>query len=78
MDHNIRVNSISPGYIATPMSVDPNFVEPELLEAWKPLMPMHRMAKPEELVGAVIWLASDASTYTNGTDIIIDGLYTAV
>ena len=41
-------------------------------------MPMHRMAKPEELVGAVIWLASDASTYTNGVDIVIDGLYTAV
>lgn len=78
VDHNIRVNSVSPGYIATPMSVDPNFVEPELLEAWKPLMPMHRMAKPEELVGAVIWLASDASSYTNGVDIIIDGLYTAV
>ncbi len=78
VDDNIRVNSISPGYIATPMSVDPNFVEPELLEAWKPLMPMHRMAKPEELVGAVIWLASDASTYTNGVDIVIDGLYTAV
>lgn len=78
VDHNIRVNSVSPGYIATPMSVDPDFVEPELLEAWKPLMPMHRMAKPEELVGAVVWLASDASSYTNGVDIIIDGLYTAV
>lgn len=78
VDNHIRVNSISPGYIATPMSVDPNFVEPELLEAWKPLMPMHRMAKPEELSGAVIWLASDASSYTNGTDIVIDGLYTAV
>ena len=78
VDAGIRVNSISPGYIATPMSVDPNFVEPELLEAWKPLMPRHRMAKPEELVGAVIWLASDASSYTNGVDIIVDGLYTAV
>lgn len=78
VDHNIRVNSVSPGYIATPMSVDPDFVEPELLEAWKPLMPMHRMARPEELVGAVVWLASDASSYTNGVDIIIDGLYTAV
>lgn len=78
IDEKIRVNSISPGYIATPMSVDPNFVEPELLEAWKPLMPMHRMAKPEELSGAVIWLASGASSYTNGVDIKIDGLYTAV
>ncbi len=78
VDHNIRVNSISPGYIATPMSVDPNFVEPELLEAWKPLMPMHRMAKPDELCGAIIWLASGASSYTNGVDIVIDGLYTAI
>ena len=32
-DYGIRVNSISPGYIATPMSVDPNFVEPELMAA---------------------------------------------
>ena len=55
-----------------------NFVEPELLAAWEPLFPMHRMAKPEELTGAIIWLASDASHYTNGTDILIDGLYTAV
>ena len=55
-----------------------NHREPELLAAWQPLFPMHRMAKPEELCGAVIWLASDASHYANGTDILIDGLYTAV
>ena len=78
VDYNIRVNSISPGYVATPMSVDPDFVEPELLAAWEPLFPMHRMAKPEELTGAIIWLASDVSHYANGTDILIDGLYTAV
>ena len=78
VEHHIRVNSISPGYVATPMSIDPDFVEPELLAAWEPLFPMHRMAKPEELVGAIIWLASDASHYANGTDILIDGLYTAV
>ena len=34
--------------------------------------------KPEELTGAIIWLASDASHYANGTDILIDALYTAV
>ena len=37
IDQGIRVNSISPGYVATPMSVDPNFVEPELLAAWEPM-----------------------------------------
>lgn len=34
IDKNIRVNSVSPGYVATPMSVDPDFVEPELMAAW--------------------------------------------
>ena len=77
-EYGIRVNSVSPGYVATPMSIDPNFVEPELLAAWEPLFPMHRMAKPEELTGAIIWLCSDSAAYANGTDILIDGLYTAV
>ena len=77
-EYHIRVNSVSPGYVATPMSIDPNFVEPELLAAWEPLFPMHRMAKPEELTGAIIWLCSDSAEYANGTDILIDGLYTAV
>ncbi|MBR2527855.1 MAG: SDR family oxidoreductase [Blautia sp.] len=71
----IRVNSLSPGYVATPMSIDPNFVEPELMAAWMPLMPMHRMAKPEELIPAVLYLASPAAGYTTGSDIIVDGAY---
>lgn len=78
IDNNIRVNSISPGYVATPMSVDPDFVEPELMAAWQPLFPMHRMAKPEELCGAIIWLCSESAGYTTGADIVIDGAYTAV
>ncbi len=77
-EYGIRVNSISPGYVATPMSMDPNFVEPELLAAWQPMFPMHRMAKPEELSGAVIWLCSESAGYTNGCDLVIDGAYTAV
>lgn len=77
-DHGIRVNSISPGYVATPMSIDPDFVEPELLAAWEPLFPLHRMAKPEELCGAILWLCSDSAAYTTGADIIIDGAYGVV
>lgn len=74
-DYGIRVNSISPGYIATPMSVD---TPKELKDAWLPLMPMHRMGTPEELVAAVIYLVGDAAGYTNGADLIIDGAYSCV
>ncbi|MDR1905129.1 MAG: SDR family oxidoreductase [Treponema sp.] len=70
--YGIRVNSLSPGYIATPMSVD---TPQELKDAWMPLIPNHRMGKPEELIGAVIYLASAESGYTNGSDLIVDGAY---
>ena len=78
IDNNIRVNSISPGYVATPMSIDPDFVPQELLDAWEPMFPMHRMAEPEELCGAIIWLCSNSAGYTTGADILIDGAYTIV
>lgn len=73
--YGIRVNSLSPGYIATPMSAD---VPKDLKDAWTPLMPMHRMGTPEELVPAVLYLASPAAGYTTGSDIIVDGAYTCV
>ena len=60
------------------MSIDPDFVEPELMAAWQPMFPMHRMAKPEELVGCIIWLCSDNAGYVNGADIVIDGAYSLV
>jgi NAD(P)-dependent dehydrogenase (short-subunit alcohol dehydrogenase family) len=74
-DTGIRVNSISPGYIATPMSTE---TPQELKDAWLPLMPLHRMGKPEELIGAVIYLASDSSAYTTGLDLIVDGGYSLI
>jgi NAD(P)-dependent dehydrogenase (short-subunit alcohol dehydrogenase family) len=70
--YGIRVNSLSPGYIGTPMSAD---TPQELKDAWMPLMPAHRMGNPEELIPAVLYLASDKSGYTNGSDVIVDGAY---
>lgn len=70
--HGIRVNSLSPGYIATPMATDS---PQDMIEAWLPLIPMHRMATPEELMTAVLYLASDASSYTSGSDVLVDGGY---
>ena len=73
--YGIRVNSLSPGYIATPMSVD---TPQELKDAWLPLMPFHRMGTPEELIPALLYLASSAAGYTSGSDLIVDGAYTCV
>ncbi len=73
--YNIRVNSLSPGYIATPMSID---TPQELKDAWMPLIPMGRFAPPEELITAVLYLTSSASGYTTGSDIIVDGAYTCI
>jgi NAD(P)-dependent dehydrogenase (short-subunit alcohol dehydrogenase family) len=70
--YGIRVNSLSPGYIATTMSVD---TPQELKDSWMPLIPMHRMGNPEELIPAVLYLASDCSGYTSGSDVVVDGAY---
>ena len=76
-EYGIRVNSISPGYVGTPMS-QPPFVHQELLDAWYPLFPLGRMAKPEELIPAILYLASPAAGYTTGSDIIVDGGYSII
>jgi len=72
--HNIRVNSVSPGYILTEL------VEPytEYHALWAPRIPMRRLGRPEELMGLYLYLASDASSYMTGSDIVIDGGYTCI
>jgi len=69
-----RVNSISPGYIDTGLS---DFVEKKTQDLWKSMIPMGRDGEAKELKGAYVYLVSDASTYTTGADIIIDGGYCA-
>jgi NAD(P)-dependent dehydrogenase (short-subunit alcohol dehydrogenase family) len=76
VDLGIRVNSISPGYTRTEMTVQTS--PPEMIAQWESMIPMRRMAEPQELAGAVIYLASDASSYTTGSDIIVDGGYTSL
>lgn len=67
-----RVNSISPGYIDTGLS---DFVDKKTQELWKSMIPMNRDGEARELKGAYVYLASDASSYTTGADILIDGGY---
>ncbi len=73
-EYGIRVNCISPGYIETgmaPVSGTPQ----EFLDTVHERIPMGRHGQPDELAGAVLHLASDASSYTNGCEILIDGGY---
>ncbi|KAI5861432.1 NAD(P)-binding protein [Durotheca rogersii] len=68
-----RVNSVSPGFIETEMlDVHPQ----EWRSAWNSMVPGRRFCKPAELKGAYVFLASDASSYMTGADLIIDGGYT--
>lgn len=71
----IRVNSISPGYIRTEMTGN---VRQDWQDMWVSSIPFKRMGTPDELAGAVIYLLSDASSYTSGHDLVIDGCFTAV
>jgi NAD(P)-dependent dehydrogenase (short-subunit alcohol dehydrogenase family) len=76
---HINVNSISPGYTKTDL-VDKLLASPEgksVLPLWLERIPMGRMASVEDLQGAVVYLASEASDYMTGSDILIDGGYCA-
>ena len=68
-----RVNSISPGYIDTGLS---DFIDEDTQNLWRSMIPMGRNGDAKELKGAYVYLVSDASSYTTGTDIVIDGGYT--
>lgn len=69
-----RANTVSPGYIATEIS---SFVAEDTKNIWRDKIPMGREGQAHELKGAYLYLASDASTYTTGADLIVDGGYCA-
>jgi NAD(P)-dependent dehydrogenase (short-subunit alcohol dehydrogenase family) len=73
-DHGIRVNSISPGYTETALTAVSRAI-PSRLASWEAGTPLGRIAKPDEIAGAAVYLASDASSFVTGTDIVIDGGY---
>ncbi len=74
----VRVNSVSPGYTRTAL-VDQFIQEPvgaETYPVWMERTPMGRLAEVEDLVGAVVYLSCEASDFTTGHDMVIDGGYT--
>ncbi len=72
--YGIRVNCVSPGYISN--ELNDNFSD--ATKGWIEATPQKRMGKAEELCGAYLFLASDASSYATGMELVIDGGYTLV
>jgi gluconate 5-dehydrogenase len=68
-DRNIRVNALSPGGIYNPVTPQ----GPEFLKHYSYRCPMKRMANDDEMIGAVLYLAGDAATYTTGQNLVVDG-----
>jgi dehydrogenase/reductase SDR family protein 4 len=70
--YNIRVNAIAPGLVKTRFS-EALWGNPDIAQAVMVRTPLRRVAEPDEMVGAVIFLASDASSYVTGDVLVVDG-----
>lgn len=74
--HGIRSNTIAPTFIATPLT-QPMFADPAFKASVLGKIKLGRIGTPEDLMGAVVFLASDASALMTGTSLVIDGGWTA-
>ncbi|MCW8060634.1 SDR family NAD(P)-dependent oxidoreductase [Agrobacterium tumefaciens] len=72
---NIRVNAVAPGYIDTEMSRG-GMAHPVRGPVWREMTPMQRFGRPDEVAAAILFLASDASSYVTGDILVVDGGYT--
>lgn len=70
-DRGVRVNSISPGYTATPMNTRPEVADQALQFAAD--TPLGRMAQPHEMAGPAVFLLSNAASFVTGVDLLVDG-----
>jgi dehydrogenase/reductase SDR family protein 4 len=71
-EHNIRVNAVAPSLVKTKFS-QPLWADPKTLREIESEIPLARLAEPEDIVGSVLFLASDASAYITGHTIVVDG-----
>jgi 3-oxoacyl-[acyl-carrier protein] reductase len=79
--HNITFNNVAPGYTTTERlnelagtrALAANVGITEIHEKWAEEIPLHRLAKPEEVADAILWLASDRASYVTGQTIVVDG-----
>jgi NAD(P)-dependent dehydrogenase (short-subunit alcohol dehydrogenase family) len=75
--HNIRVNSLSPGYIVTQMVTELFERYPERETDWPSQNMLGRLSTPEQYRGAAVFLLSDASSFMTGADLRMDGGHSA-
>ena len=75
-NENIRVNSIHPGTVATDMNAERR-ANPELLQQTLSRIPLGRIAQPEDIAYAALYLASDESSFVTGSELVIDGGFTS-
>lgn len=75
--YNVRVNVLRPGFFPTEWSRK-NFITPEREKAILEHTPMQRYGEPRELIGAVLWLSSEAASFVTGAEITVDGGFTAM
>ncbi|MBI3332740.1 MAG: SDR family oxidoreductase [Candidatus Omnitrophica bacterium] len=73
----VRVNALRPGFFPTQWSMK-HFIDEERKAKILDHTPMGRFGKPEELIGAVLWLASDSSSFVTGSIVTVDGGFTAM
>jgi NAD(P)-dependent dehydrogenase (short-subunit alcohol dehydrogenase family) len=74
--HRIRVNTLCPTFIETPMTA-PFLADPDFRETVLGKIKLGRLGRPEDLLGAIVFLASDASSLMTGSSLLIDGGWTA-
>ena len=73
----VRVNAIRPGFFPTKWNLE-NFIDENRKKAILGHTPMKRFGSPNELTGAILWLASDASSFVTGSEICVDGGYSCM
>ena len=73
----VRVNAIRPGFFPTEWNKK-NFITKDREKKILGHTPMNRFGQPEELIGAILWLSSDASSFVTGAEISVDGGYSCM
>lgn len=82
LKNNVRVNSVHPGFVHTPMveesvGATPSEIGEPYMQRTVGQVPLGRIGMPDELAGAIVFLASQAASYMTGSELVVDGGFTA-